>query len=148
MLLNSNVCSASFVCLHKPNFKKMQGQSPISPYYLQFVEHAGAGVKQSTSSSHSLPAIVRHYCQVLIVSMQAIETRLATELETRLQRCKRRDGFTRSGSPHRSPSVCCIVVLSVDYPCRRLLMVSTSQAEAANCPTHATKSPVAQKELT
>ena len=106
------------------------------------------GVKQSTSSNHSLPATVQHYCQVMIVSMQAIETRLATELETRLQRCKRRDGFTRSGSPHRSPSVCCIVVLSVDYPCRRLLMVSTSQAEAANCPTHATESPVVQRELT
>ena len=75
MLLNSNVCSASFVRLHKPNFKKMHQFN--SPYYLQFVE---PGVKQSTSSSHSLPETVQHYRQVMIVSMQAIETRLATEL--------------------------------------------------------------------
>ena len=136
------------VCI-SPIFKKrckVNHQSALITYSLSSM--LAPGVKQSTSSSHSLPATVQHYCQVMIVSMQAIETRLATELETRLQRCKRRDGFTRSGSPHRSPSVCCIVVLSVDYPCRRLLMVSTSQAEAANGPTHATESPVAQKELT
>ena len=29
VLLNLNVCSVSFIRLHKPNFKKMQGQSPI-----------------------------------------------------------------------------------------------------------------------
>ena len=60
------------------------------------------------------------------------------------------DSLAYIGSPHRSPSVCCIVVLrlSVDYPCRRLLMVSTNQAEAANGPTRATESPVAQRELT
>ena len=77
------------------------------------------GVEQSTFSSHSLPATAQHYCQVMIVSMKAIETRLAAELETRpqpsLQRCKLytvqgRDGFTRSGSPHRLSSVCCNVV--------------------------------------
>ena len=43
--------------------------------------------------------------------------------------------FTRSGSPHRLSSVCCNLALSVDYPCGRFLMVSTSQAEATNGPT-------------
>ena len=39
------------------------------------------GVEQSTYSRHSLPVTVQHYCQVMIVSMQAIKTRLASYRE-------------------------------------------------------------------
>ena len=90
------------VCIN-PVYARSITNFTLLSYYLQFVEHAGARseAEQSISSSHSRHATVQHYCQVMTVSMQAIETRLATEIETRLQRCKRRDGYTRSGSPHR-----------------------------------------------
>ena len=88
----------------------------------------------------------RHSSLVALVEMLIINNCETTRRGYTTVQC--REGFTRSGSPHRSlvlSSVCCIVALrlSVDYPCGRLLMVSTRQAEAANGPTHATESTAA-----
>ena len=75
----------------------------------------------------------RHSSLVALVEMLIISN-CGT---TRIVQC--RDGFTRSGSPHRSlvlSSLCCIVALRTkSLSCGRLLVVSTRQAEAANGPT-------------